>query len=181
MTFHDTTCVAELSQIGDPMLADPEDFIPPLARSSVDDGVLVGACASRRTAVVLVLESGREMPEGIRSVCEFLDVAVEQIDGDADLLPFLRRYQPMAVIAAMDADGQDGGNALMAVARHDRSLPVLLITDEDPVLEGAADAVAELWGLTEVTQAADWPAPGTFVEFLCRAGQKGSCLALLPI
>ena len=81
----------------------------------------------------------------------------------------------MAVVAAMDAARQDGGNVLMTVARHDPSLPVLLMTDGDPRLAGAADAVTELWGLTEVVQAGAWPSPGGLVEFLCRAGLRGNC------
>jgi CheY-like chemotaxis protein len=133
-----------------------------------------------RVPLVLVVEDGEAMSAPLREICEFLNVAVERVDSDEDLLPFLRRCRPMAVVAAMEADGQDGANALMAVARHDPSLPVLLLTDGDPVLAGAADAVTELWGLTEVVQGTEWPSVGAVAEFLCRAGVQGHCLALLP-
>jgi hypothetical protein len=117
----------------------------------------------------------------MRQICDFLEISVDRIDSNEDLLPFLQRCRPMAVIAAMDAEGQDGCNVLMTVARHDPSLPVLLMTGTDPAVAGAADAVTELWGLTEVMQTAAWPAPGDIVEFLCRAGLRGNCLALMPM
>jgi hypothetical protein len=69
----------------------------------------------------------------------------------------------------------------MTVAQYDRSLPVLLLSDGDPVLAGAADAVIDLWGLSCVSQSADWPAPGHFVEFLCHAGVQGNCLGMMPL
>jgi hypothetical protein len=87
----------------------------------------------------------------------------------------------MAVVAAMDAPGQDGGNVLMTVARHDPSLPVLLVTNGDPALAGAVDAVTTLWGLTEVVQPSAWPSPGELAEFLCMAGVRGNCLGLMPV
>jgi len=69
----------------------------------------------------------------------------------------------------------------MTVAQHDPSLPVLMMTDGDAAVAGAVQAVTELWGLTEVMQAACWPAPGALAEFLCRAGMRGNCLALMPV
>jgi hypothetical protein len=143
-------------------------------------GVVFGDHATRRTPVILVLGNEPVAFVAMREMCDFLDIALERVDGDTDVLPFLERYEPMAVVAAMDDRHQDGANVLMTVARHDRSLPVLLVTDNDPVLAGAADAVAELWGLTEVTQTEFWPAPGELAEFICRAGMQGRCLALLP-
>jgi hypothetical protein len=134
----------------------------------------------RRRALVLALEDGWAMSDAMRQICDFLEISVERIDSNENLLPFLQRRRPMAVIATIDAEGQDGCNVLMTVAQHDPSLPVLLMTGIDPAAAGAVDAVTELWGLTEVLQAASWPAPGTIVEFLCRAGLQGNCLALMP-
>lgn len=144
-------------------------------------GAVLGDHAPRRMPVILVLGNEPVAFDAMREMCEFLDIALEPIDGATDVLPFLERYEPMALVAAMDSRDQDGANVLMSVAQHDRSLPVLLVTDNDPVLAGAVDAVAELWGLTEVTQADFWPAPGELAEFMCRAGVQGRCLALMPI
>jgi CheY-like chemotaxis protein len=137
--------------------------------------------AARRMPLVLVLEDGQSLSDSLRELCGFLAVSVERIDSTENLLPFLRSGRPMAVVAAMAAEGQDGANVLKTVALHDASLPVLMMTDGNPALAGAADAVTELWGLTEVVQAAEFLSPGALVQFLCRAGLRGNCLALLPI
>jgi len=144
-------------------------------------GDMMSVGSGRRMPLVLVLEDGHAMSEATREMCDFLDIAVERIDSESDLQPFLRRCQPMAVVAAMDAAGQDGGNVLKTVAQYDPTLPVLLVMDDDPTLAGAADAVADVWGLTEVVQSTDWPSPGDLAEFLCRAGVRGRCLALMPV
>lgn len=144
-------------------------------------GAVPGDHAPRRMPVILLLGNEPIAFDAMREMCDFLDIALERVEGDTDVLPFLERYEPMALVTAMDSRDQDGANVLMSVAQHDRGLPVLLVTDNDPVLAGAVDAVVELWGLTEVTQTDFWPAPGELAEFMCRAGVKGRCLALLPI
>jgi hypothetical protein len=186
MTFQTSMITAEPNLLGDVMFADPlvddQHTRMPEAASAVRQrhNVLV-ANAGRRMPTVLVLEDGRCLSDGLRELCGFLDVVVERIDSTEELLPFLRCGRPMAVVAAMAAVGQDGANVLMTVARHDPTLPVLMITDGHPALAGAVDAVTELWGLTEVVQAAEVLSPGALVQFLCRAGLRGNCLALLPI
>jgi hypothetical protein len=87
----------------------------------------------------------------------------------------------MAVLAAIEAAGQDGCHVMKTVADHDRSLPILLLTGGDPVLAGAADAVEELWGLSCVLKRPILPGLGELVEFLCLAGQMGRCLGLMPV
>ncbi len=98
-----------------------------------------------------------------------------------DLGSVLRQRRPMAVVAEMDAAGQDGCNVLMTVSAHDRDLPVLLIASDDPALLGAIDAVEEIWQLTSVDK---WPrllGVGALVDFLFRAGRKGGCMRLMSI
>lgn len=87
----------------------------------------------------------------------------------------------MAVVAEMDAVGQDGCHVMMTIAAHDCSLPVLLITGEDPALLGAVDAVQEIWRLSSV---AKWPrllGVGAVVDFLFRAGRNGGCMQLMSV
>jgi hypothetical protein len=180
MTYQDTAITAETTPAGDTMVADRNCRMPQSANPWDNHHTATRADPGRRTPLVLVLEDRQEMSDAMRGLCGFLNIGVDRIDCDEDLLPFLQRCRPMAVVAAMDAEGQDGGNVLMAVARHDPSLPVLLMTDGDPVLAGAVDAVTEVWGMTGVVQAGAWPSPGSIVEFLCRAGLQGQCLALMP-
>jgi CheY-like chemotaxis protein len=181
MTVQDTAITTEAPRPPDMMLADRSLLISRQSKRPGSGHAATCFAASRRMPLILVLEDGQAMSEAMREMCEFLDVTVNRIDSHEDLLPFLQGRRPMAVVAAMDALGQDGGNVLMTVARHDPSLPVLLVTNDDPALAGAADAVTTLWGLTEVVQTAAWPSPGEFAEFLCLAGLRGSCLGLLPV
>lgn len=181
MTYQDTAIVAEAAVRGNPMGAEIDHRATRPANRLGEPRTATPADPIHRMPLVLVLEDRQEMSDALRALCGFLNVAMDRIDCDEDLLPFLQRCRPMAVVAAMDAEGQDGGNVLMAVARHDRSLPVLLMTDGDPVLAGAVDAVTEVLGLTGVIQAAAWPSPGGIVEFLCVAGVRGQCLALMPV
>lgn len=142
---------------------------------------LMDSTIDTRMPMVLVMEDGSTFAEAVRSLCAFLEIQVERLDSDEPLLPFLQRCRPMAVIAPMEAEGQDGAHVLMTVAQYDRSLPVLLLSDGDPALAGAADAVADLWGLSCVLQIAGWPTPSDLAEFLCQAGLQGNCLGMMPI
>ena len=131
--------------------------------------------------LVLVIEDDEEFSTAFRNVCECLEVAVERMPTQDDLGEVLTRRRPMAVVAAMDAAGQDGCHVLMTVAAFDRDLPVLLITGDDPALLGAVDAVTELWQLSSVTR---WPRMlgiGAVVDFLFRAGRKGNRMRLIPL
>jgi len=181
MTFQDHAIVDETTSAADTL---PTYWSDRLLQPEIDSEqrhVSTHADPNRRRALVLALEDSWAVSDAMRQICDFLEISVERIDSNDDLLPFLQRCRPMAVIATMDAEGQDGCNVLMTVARHDPDLPVLLMTGIDPAAAGAVDAVTELWGLTEVMQAAAWPAPGTIVEFLCRAGLRGNCLAFMPV
>jgi hypothetical protein len=181
ITYQDDASTAETTVTGDTIFADWMLRMPlPGSRPGDHRGTL-RADPNRRLPLVLVLEDGQAISAAMQAICDFLEISIDRINSHEELLPLLQQCQPMAVVAAMDARGQDGGNVLKTVARHDPSLPVLLMTDGDPALAGAVDAVIELWGLTEVVQTETWPSPGLMAEFLCRAGRLGNCLALLPV
>jgi hypothetical protein len=164
-----------------PGFTDPELRIrQPGSRPSHRRGT-TRANPDRRMPPVLVLEDGQEISAEMQEICDFLETSVDRVNSYEELLPFLQRCRPMALVAAMDAIGQDGGNVLMTMACHDPSLPVPLMTDGDAALAGAVDAVVKLWGLAEVVHTALWRSPGTIAEFLCRAGLRGNRLALLPV
>ncbi len=136
--------------------------------------------ANERAPLVIVVEDSGDLSESILPICDYLSVAVKHVDSDDDLTPILTERRPMAVLANMDARGQDGCHVMKTVARHDPSLPILLITEGDPALAGAADAVEELWGLTNVKKHPSLPELGELVDFLFQAGHKGQCLGLMP-
>jgi hypothetical protein len=46
---------------------------------------------------------------------------------------------------------------------------------------GAADAVQEVWGLTQVSQTSAYPLAGQLVSFLFMAGRRAGCMRLVPV
>ena len=142
---------------------------------------LADTTTEARMPLVLVVEDGCTLSEALRSLCAFLEIQVERLDSDEPLLPFLQRGRPMAVVAPMEAEGQDGAHVLMTVAQYDRSLPMLLLSEGDAALAGAADAVIDLWGLSCVSQITRWPTLGGLAEFLCHASVQGNCLGMMPV
>ena len=138
------------------------------------------ASASREPLVV-VIEDGVRLSDAFRSICEYLNVEVERMASWDDLRTVLRHRRPMAVVAELDAEGQDGCHVLMTVAAHDRGLPTLLITGGDPAFLGAVDAVEEIWDLKSVTKWPDLPGVQEVVDYLSRAGLAGHCLRLIPV
>jgi hypothetical protein len=134
-----------------------------------------------RSAAIAVVEDGLRISQELWAICEFLDIAVIRVPAHCDLHPVLRRHSPMAVVCELDGAPQDGCHVMKTVAIHDPSLPVLLVTGDDPALTGAADAVEELWQLTEVAKVPTLPGIAGLVDFLFHAGRKGNCLRLLPV
>jgi hypothetical protein len=135
---------------------------------------------ARRLAVVAVVEDGMWISQELEAICEFLDIRVITVPGRDDLRTVLRDQTPMAVVCELDGAGQDGCHIMKTVASHDPSLPILLVTGDDPILIGAAEAVEEIWRLTEVTKPEALPGIAGLVDFLFHAGRKGGCLRLMP-
>jgi DNA-binding NtrC family response regulator len=119
---------------------------------------------------VLVVRDAGKSNEYLDSICEFLDIGVEHATSGDDLGPVLHGLRPMAVIADLESDRQDGFNVMKIVAGYDQALPVMLLTNNDPALLGAVDAVRELWGLTRVTT--DTGRIGALVDFICHAARN---------
>ena len=131
-------------------------------------------------AMVLIVTDNGALARSLEMVCDFLGLAVETLTSDQLIGQRLESPRPMAIITEADSHGQDGFHVMMEVARHDRDLPILLLTGEDPILMGAADAVCEVNGLTSVTIAAQTPPVGELVDFLFRAGRRFGWGRMLP-
>lgn len=132
-------------------------------------------------AAIVIVDDDALWSEAIEELCAFLEVRLTRVSSRVDLVPVLRDQRPMAVLANMDAAGQDGSHVMKLIAAYDPDLPIMILTGGDAALAGAADAVEEVWGLTSVVTRDDPPSPGELVEFLFRAGRRGGCLALLPV
>lgn len=131
-------------------------------------------------ALVLIVMDNRGLAQSLEMVCDFLGLAVEILTSDEIIGQRLETPRPMAIITEADGHGQDGFHVMMEVARHDRDLPILFLSGDDPALQGAADAVCEVNGLTSVTMATQSPPVGELVDFLFRAGRRFGWGRMLP-
>jgi hypothetical protein len=144
------------------------------------DQLFPGTMTSVQTGVVAVVTDDPATIAKLAPVCEFLELRLEVATG-ADLAQVLRELGPMAVISDVEGREQDGFHTMKLVARYNRNLPVMLLTDGDAVLMGAADAVQDLWGLTSVTRTSGFPVAGQLVAFLFSAGRRSGCMRLVPV
>jgi hypothetical protein len=130
---------------------------------------------------VLVVSDEGQSNESLDLVCEFLDIDVVRADGGDDLGPMLLRNRPMAVIANLDGEGQDGCHVMKTIAGYNRSLPILLFSSNEPALLGAVDAVREIWGLAHVSTVHGSGGIGALVDFICHASRDAGRSRLMRI
>ena len=119
--------------------------------------------------LLLVVEDGVQLLTAVQCICDHLEIAVEHVPSEHDLGRLLKESNPIGVVAAFDCRGQDGCHVMITVARYDRSLPMMLVTGDDPKVLGAADAVQEIWQLSSVFMWPRLPAAGEMANFLCHA------------
>jgi DNA-binding NtrC family response regulator len=134
-----------------------------------------------RQPLLLVVEDDDATTAALQPICEFLDVAIERIPSQLDLANILREFRPMGVITELDCQGQDGCHVMITIADFDRTLPILLLTGDEPSLAGAVDAVEEIWQLESVSQSPRLPSVGEIVDFIFKAGRKGRFARMMPV
>ncbi len=132
-----------------------------------------------RGQVVLVVEDGSRLSRTVGYICDYLSLPMERVSTEADLAPILDQMQPMAIVCELEGGAQDGCHIMMLVAAHDRDLPFLLVTGGDQTLISAADAVEEIYSLSNVRKLQDAPSLGDVVEFLLSSGRFGGTPYLL--
>jgi len=140
-----------------------------------------GSMTAAKPGVVAIVSDDPSTVERLGPVLEFLELRMEVVSTGTELARVLRDQNPIAVITAVEGVDQDGFHAMKLVALHSRDLPIMLLTDGDAVLMGAADAVQDLWGLTSVTRTSGFPVAGQLVGFLFSAGRRAGCMRLVPI
>jgi hypothetical protein len=150
-------------------------------RSLSQDNDFLGSVTTAKQGIVAVISNDPAMIGSIAPVCEFLDLRMVTVGTGTDLTRVLREQNPMAVISAVEGVDQDCFHTMKVIARHSRDLPIMLLTDGDPMMMGAADAVQDLWGLTSVTRTSGFPMAGQLVGFLFSAGRRAGCMRLVPV
>lgn len=153
-------------------------FIEPVVQP--DCQTVPGVSPEARRPTILIVEDRPDLSPAFDAMCSYLGIQVETTSAEQNLIEALLVHRPMAVIAEFDGEQQDGGHVLKLVADYDPSLPCLLLTGGDPRLTGAADAIEELWGLSQIHKLPDLSNLTGIVEFLFHAGRKGDCMRLLP-
>jgi CheY-like chemotaxis protein len=140
-----------------------------------------GSVTAVQQAVVIIVSDELATIENLGPICEFLELRMEVVSAGTDLGQVLREQHPMAVICDVEGKDLDGFHAMKVIARYHRDLPIMLLTDGDAVLMGAADAVQDLWKLTSVTRSSGFPMAGQLVGFLFGAGRRAGCMHLVPV
>ena len=145
------------------------------------DQSFLGTIAPAKQGVVAIVTDDPATVEKLAPVCAFLDLRIEVVSAAMDLETVLQTHRPMAVVSDVEGEAQDGFHTMKLVARYSRDLPILLLTDGDPALMGAADAVQTVWGLTSVTSTSEFPMAGQLVQFLFNAGRRTGNMRLIPV
>jgi DNA-binding NtrC family response regulator len=130
---------------------------------------------------VLIIRDDEKNSDFLNATCEFLDIGVEHANSGDDLERLLRGLRPLAVIADLDGEVQDGFHVMKVTARYDRRLPVMLLGCNDPALLGAVDAIQEIWGLTRVALITSTAGIGAVVDFICHAARDAGKPRLMRI
>ncbi len=130
---------------------------------------------------ILVVRDSEKDNDNLHAVCDFLDIGVEFSATGDDLSSKLDILRPLAVIADLDSEIQDGFHVMKMAAAYDPTLPILLLTSNDPVMLGAIEAVQEVWGLTRVSTAATSAGIGALVDFICHAARGAGRSRLMRV
>ena len=133
---------------------------------------LLGPPCRCHLPVLLTISYCNDLAHALSPLCAALDIGIALVRDPVWFPRLLAAQRPIAVLSGIESPSQDGCHVMMQVAAHDRSLPMLLVTGPDPALLGAAEAVRDVWGLTDVLLARQLPAPGPLAAFLCRAAHR---------
>jgi hypothetical protein len=131
--------------------------------------------------LVMVVTDDPARVRPLEVVCDFLDIGIEYVSSELDVGYLMREFRPMAVVTEADLRGQDGFHVMQQVAVYHPQLPVMMVTGADPALMGAADAVREWCGLTNVRIEPALPRVGEMVDFLFRAGRQAGVSRMMPL
>lgn len=127
--------------------------------------------AAHRANLLVVIEDQPSLSATLKPICEYLGLILRTVSSGADLTDVLDDYRPLALISAFDGEYQDGGHILKTIATQDPSLPVMLLTQQNPIYQGAIDALVELLNLPNIRIPIQDPTMGDLVDFLANAAR----------
>lgn len=141
----------------------------PFDPAAFGDGALDRA--AHRANLLVIIEDEPHLSPTLKPICEYLGLILRTVSSGAELTDVLDDYRPLALISAFDGEYQDGGHILKTIATLDPSLPVMLLTQQNPIYQGAIDALVEILNLPNVRIPAQDPTMGDLVDFLANAAR----------
>ena len=140
-----------------------------------------GDTAESEQQHILLLGNPCELSPFLVAVCQALEIALVPLRGAHELPMRLHQLQPIAVIGADLRSEAACCGILRTIAAHDQDLPVLLMTEDVPEIQGAIDVAEQLWGLTTVSLFSPVQDPQNVVGFLFEATRWRDTGRLLPV
>jgi hypothetical protein len=139
------------------------------------------AATSPGVPLVLVLEERPGLSATVAELCSFLRIRMESVSTGEALREALEVHRPIGVLAQAGACDLRLAMALEIVARHDPSLPVLLLTGEEEKRAAGLDETSAPRPLSNLYWLPSRPGIRTLVEFLFMAERRGGVGGLMPI
>jgi hypothetical protein len=132
--------------------------------------------------VLAVVGANDAMAVWLAMLCESLKMEISLTPDAAALACALESTRPVAVLCGdLGEAGRGVSRVLRLVSCYDRSVPVLVMTADDPETLGSIDAATELWPVDHLERSS-LPVPVSVVlDFLARAGQSNGLLRIMPI
>ena len=144
-------------------------------------GAPFGSGDAERPVLVVVGNRG-VLTSWFARLCEDLGLRMQAVAELADVADVLAKTRPFALICTdLGEQGRPMARLMRLVAGYDRSLAVLLMTNDEPETLGSVDAAIGLWPLDNVVRAAVPVPVETVLGFLARAGQRTNSVRLIPV
>jgi len=127
--------------------------------------------AAHRANLLVVIEDEPTLSPVLRPICEYLGLILRSAASSAELRDVLEDYRPLAIISPFETEYMDGGHILRTIATQDPTLPIMLLTQREPVFHGAIEALVELFGLPNIRVPTQDPTTGDLMDFLAHAAR----------
>lgn len=131
--------------------------------------------------LVVVVETAPQLSATVLELCDFLRIWVTRVAEGAALQRAIEAERPICVLANAPSAGPLICDALAAVARTDRTLPVLLVTEDSAVEPAGLDPTEELQPLSNLYWLPRQPGLRMLVEFLFMAERRNETPGLIPV
>jgi hypothetical protein len=144
----------------------------PAGSSDRTSGRLIAARPQAGTVppTIVVIEQYALLSWQYSHVLDYLGLRLHNVRSVSELNATLRTHAPMALIWELAA-GLDGSQVLHAISEFDRTLPMLIVLDDDTGTPAIIDSTIRFLRITDVTKRSGEPALRDLVEFLFRAGR----------